>query len=235
MAWLPLLLPAGALGAVLVVGGLARMPRRTAVAVSIWIVVPLLAVIVLSLRNIKAFNVRYLAVLAPLISVLAARGAVYLRGGRWMGLAMLALALASLGGYYGAERYAREDLRTPAAIIDAQADADDVVLVPVVGDLYEHYRRGDARVEPFWGCPRIRNRGDAVAALEERIGDADRAWLVLCRSWDLDPRDLLPGALAELGRIDDRFDAPGVRVYAWHRVEQAAQTEPEPTSETRSN
>lgn len=234
VSWLPLLAPAGLLAVLLVFGGLWRMPRRSGIAVSIWILIPLCAVVLLSMRNVKAFNVRYLAAIVPVVVMLASRGIVHLRYGRWLGLAMLGLVLASLGGYYGSERYAREDLRTVARIIEERAGPNDVVLVPVVGDLYAHYQQTDMRVEPFWGCPRIHERQQALTALNERIDGADRAWLVLCRAWDLDPRDLLPGALSELGQVDERFGAAGVRVFSWRPSSAPSGESAEPIMDTET-
>jgi 4-amino-4-deoxy-L-arabinose transferase-like glycosyltransferase len=208
----PLLGPAALAAAILFLAGLARLRRPRAVAATLWLVIPLLAVTALALRNVKTFNPRYLAACAPLVLLVIAHGAVTLRRGRWLALVLLAFFAFSLVGYYGIERYAREDLRSAAEAVAAEATAEDVLLVPVVSSLFRHYYEGEGTIKEFWDCPKIRTRDEAVTALRLRSAGARRAWLVLSRSWDLDPHGHLEPAGTGLGEVVVRFEAPGVKV-----------------------
>lgn len=225
-SWLPLLAPAAAVAGFLVLGGLSRLPRRSAVAAVIWILVPLMAVSFLAMRNVKSYNPRYLAMILPVVTMLAAHGAARLRYGRLVGGALLVLVLVSLGGYHGADRYAREDLRAAARIVEQDARPGDVILAPLISGLLGHYHQGPGTIKSFWDCPKITSGEQAREALRTRIGDADRAWLVLNRSRNIDPGDRLPAALEELGTVVERREVPGVRLYAW-RAGRAAPSETE--------
>ena len=139
----PVLVPALLAVAALVVSGLAGLRRRRAGIALIWIVIPLLAVSLLAMRNVKAFNPRYVAVCMPVVLMLAAHGAASWRVGRWPALLVAVFMVVSLAGYFGADRYGREDLRAPARRIAEQAGPQDAVLVPVVSGLFDFYYDGD--------------------------------------------------------------------------------------------
>ena len=216
---LPLLAPAWLVGAFLVVGGLWKMPSRLRLMIMIWIVIPVACVTFLAVRNVKAFNPRYLAVVMPLVLLLLAHGAASLgRLGRMAALICFVFTLVATGGYLGFERYAREDIRSAAVAIEAVSLPGEPVLVPVVSGLYGLYASDHANIVDFWGCPVVRNSEMADQSLAERFVGYDSGWLVLCRSWDLDPGNRWPVALALSGEVEEFGQWPGVTVLRWKRT-----------------
>lgn len=225
MQALPVLAPAWAVAALLAAGGWWRLRARVRLATLLWVLIPLALVTLLAVRNVKAFNPRYAAVALPAVLLLTAHGAAaWGRAGRWLGVVYLAFALVATGGYLGFERYAREDVRAAAAWIDAHGAADEPVLVPVVSGLYGLYARNAAPVIPFWTTPVIRDDAAARAALAPHLEGRDAAWLLLCRSWDLDPGDRLPAALGALGAVEVAGRWPGVRLLRWDRSDENGRT-----------
>ncbi len=216
---LPLLVPAWLVGAFLVVGGWWRMPLRSRLMIMIWIVVPVLCVTILAVRNIKPFNPRYLAVVMPLVLLMLAHGAAsWGRPGRMAALLCVGFTLVATGGYLGHARYAREDIRSAVVAIEAESYPGEPVLVPVVSGLYGLYASDQANIVDFWGCPVVRNSEMARQSLADRFAGSNSGWLVLCRSWDLDPANRWPLALALSGEVEEFGQWPGVTVLRWQRT-----------------
>ncbi len=227
-AWWPVL--GGAALAILVplVAGALRLGRRGMVLLALWVLVPAAAVTLLAARNFKPFNPRYLAAVMPLVLLVAAHGLGSLprRLGRICGFVMLALLLWSLHGYHGDPRYAKEDVRDAAAWIAGRADASDPIMVPVVTHVYHLYHAGPGRIVPFWQVPLLRDEAAARAVLRERMGDAPKGYLVLARSWEIDPDGRLPAALMAEATIAAEAVFPGVRVLEWRRTPRASEERP---------
>lgn len=222
---LPLLAPAWLAAGALTLSGWWRLPARTRWLTALWTVVVFALVVLLAVRNVKAYNARYAAAVMPLVLLWTAHGVTSLgRPGRWLGVVALAFALVATGGYLGHDRYAREDVRSAAAWIDVHGTPDEPVLAPVVSGLYELYAQETRTVVPFWGEAQVRDAAAARALLERHLAGADAAWLLLCRSWDLDPGDRLPAALAELGDVREAGRWPGVRLLHWTRGPDSGRT-----------
>ncbi len=224
--WLPLLGLAAAPVVVAAVAELRQMRKRT-VLLSLWILVPMVTLAVLAWRNIKPWNTRYLAVAMPWALMLVARGAVVLprRSGALVAGTICLLSLVAVAGHHGLERYAKADVRGAAAIILDDPRAAEPVLVPVVTGVYRYYDRRGTGVLDSHGVPEL---GDAAAAdrfVADRLGGRSRAWIVLARSWFLDPRGLLVPALRRAGTIDGETTLVGARVLHWTRHPAAEQTD----------
>ncbi|MCD4751145.1 MAG: hypothetical protein K8R59_17365, partial [Thermoanaerobaculales bacterium] len=176
--------------------------------------VPVLVLTALRLADIKTFTPRYLATLLPLLLCMAALGVARLPGrtAAVAGLVWIALTVWSTGNYHLSDRYARDDVREAAVWIADHGEPGDPVLVPVVTDVFSLYYEGAAEVKDFWQCSHIADLETARRLVEERVGEAPRAWLVLSRSAAIDPSNYLPLALAELGRFDTDRSFPGVRL-----------------------
>ncbi len=216
-ASLPILLPAALVAATAVAIGLVRLQRRWELL--IWLAVPLAVVLLLSWRNVKPFNPRYLACALPFLLVLAARGVTVLprRWGAALGTLLVALFLVSLAGHFLSPRYWKADARGAAVVVTAAARPDEPILAPVVGPLFAFYYRGEGTVRPCWDWPRLQSEQEALAAVREAAGTARCGWLVLIRSWTVDPRDLLPRALTDAGWLVGTVELPGARVLRWCR------------------
>jgi hypothetical protein len=213
--------------------GLVRWTRRRWHVLP-WIVVPLAAVVVLALRNIKPYNPRYVLVTLPFVLLLAAHGLRVLPrrlGLVWTG-GLLALTLVALGGHYLDARYAKTDLRAAVARIAeasaaGQADPADPILVPVLASVVNYYHDGPGEVIGAWDADRIDDRDAARALVDAKLAGADAAWVVLARTRKLDPGGRLPAALAERGRLRLTARLPGVRILRWERYGPAAPVEAE--------
>jgi len=213
---LPWLAPAWLAAGAAFVAGLIRAGRGRAAMLAIWGLTPVILLTVLAVQNVKTFNPRYLAAVYVLVPLLTACGlhALPRRLARATGAVLLCLTLVALANHHLDSRYAKADVRGAADWVADRAAPQDVVVVPAVSGLFEHYWRGPAAVDGLWSAGTIASPAAARAALDEAVGDAPRVWLVLARSWHQDPRDLLPAALAELGPAGESHRFPGVRILS---------------------
>lgn len=213
-ASLPILAPAGLIVGALLLAGLARLRWWVRSSVLVWIVVPVLILTVLRLADIKTFTPRYLSALMPLLVFVAAVGLRRLsaRPAVVLGLAWLALTVWATGNYHLNDRYARDDVRAAAEWIQAREAVGDVVLVPVVTNIFEFYYRGTGEVKDFWDSPHIPDAATARSLIDERVAGANGAWLVLSRSESLDPGHHLEQAFLANGIAGVHREFPGVHL-----------------------
>ncbi|MBE0566569.1 MAG: hypothetical protein IH621_11455, partial [Krumholzibacteria bacterium] len=196
--------------------GLVALGRRR-LPLLLWIAVPLAALLVLALRNIKPWNARYLAVAVPWAVAVVAAGLVRLprRSGSALTVLLCAASLVALGGLWASPRYAKEDLRGAVALVAAAGGQPRPVLVPVVTNVWRFYAGDMSPVIHAFGAGRLATEADADAFVAERLGGTDAAWVVLARQWDFDPRGLLVPALDRAGTLEPAGDLAGVRVLGW--------------------
>ncbi|MHB8079715.1 MAG: glycosyltransferase family 39 protein [Candidatus Krumholzibacteriia bacterium] len=227
-AYWPVLVAAAAASGVVLAAGLARLGRRTGVLLAIWIVLPVAAISLLAVKNVKPFNPRYLAATFPLVLLIAARGlgGVPRRLGRAGGFLLCGLCLWSLWGYYHDPRYAKEDVRDAAAWVAGRAEPGEPVIVPVITRIWSLYYQGPGRVVPMWETAPATDAATARAYLAQRLAGASHGFLVLARAWDIDPDGRLPAALAAETRIVAEARFPGVRVLEWRRDAAGAERRP---------
>jgi len=211
----PLVVPAGLAMAAACLLGLRRLWRtrrglELALAVA---VVPLAGAVALALANVKPFNPRYASVALPVLVVVAGCGITSLRR-RWASLLCVVIVLfcmVSLGNYFFRGDYRREDVRSAAAFIEEAERPGDIVLAPVVGELFQLYFEGDAEVFLIYPGQAA---SDALVAerIEDRIPGHDRLWFVESRLWATDPERRIPSYLTERFSVieERRFD--GVRL-----------------------
>ena len=219
-------LPAILLGtvpvAVAMIAALGRL-RRGRWVLLLWILIPLAGVVLLAVRNIKPYNVRYAAAALPWVLALAAAGAGSLRG-HWRpvvsGLLCLVFAI-SLGGYYLSPRYAKADVRAAMASLEAREESGPI-LVPTVGPVVRYYDRNDRAVLGCWDEATLTTVAEADALVARQLAGQEGAWVIWARSWYLDPQHLLPGALTRAGSLERTFDGDGVAVDRWRRRPVAA-------------
>lgn len=220
----PVLAAAAAASAVVLAAGVARLGRRTGTLLAIWIGLPVLAISLLAVKNVKPFNPRYLAATFPLLLLIAARGLGSLprRLGRAGGFLLCGLCLWSLWGYYHDARYMKEDVRAAAAWVGQRAEPGDPVIVPVVTRVWNLYHQGPGRVVPMWEAQPVTDAATAQAYLQNRMAGARHGFLVVSRAWEIDPDGRLPAALAAEARVVEEARFPGVRVLEWRRDAPAA-------------
>ncbi len=214
----PELAVAGVIAVVAAVSAL-RGLRGRQWQVVVWILVPLAGVVLLAVRNVKPYNVRYVAPILPFLLALLAHGAVRLRRPWQLALpqALLVVFLISLTHYYFDVRYAKADVRGAVAHIAARGQRDLPILAPNVGPVVKFY---DAGAHEVLGCgnePAVATAAEADALVDRQLADRDAAWVVSSHTWHLDPRDLLPAALARRGTLLRTHEGPGVVVDLWRR------------------
>jgi mannosyltransferase len=216
-----LLLVAGLAGAGSLLAGLATLDRRRA-ALLLWIVVPVTAVTILAVRNVKPFNVRYLAVAVPWLLALAAAGVLALprRLGPVVAVLILGLMAWSLGNHHFAARYAKADLRAAVAWVEARSTtADEGVIVPANAPVHRFYSRGRTTLLGTGPVLATATPAAADSALAKALDGRERCWLIVARGWNWDPHGRLEGALARAGRSEEAAVFTGCRVLSWRRTE----------------
>ena len=216
-SWLPLLAPAGAVAGIAVLAGLVRLRGRRTTLLSIWILVPTVLLTVLALRNVKAFNPRYLAVIQPLLLILAAAGLIWLSRlpRRIVGGLLLGFCLFSLGASHLDARYGKEDFRAAAEWVAAQQKSGDLIIVPGQGEVFGLYYRGGERVVGMPPVARDADVGSVRGNLGDAIGTAARCWLLTSSRSVVDPGARYAAELAATGVIVARRDFSGLDVLLW--------------------
>jgi 4-amino-4-deoxy-L-arabinose transferase-like glycosyltransferase len=213
---LPLLLSAGGVGLVAVLAGLVSL-RRLQWSLVLWIGVALLGLTLLAWRNIKPFNPRYLAVVFPWFLLLACYGLVNLpqRLAQVFTVALVGLFLWSVGQYHFSSHYAKADLRGAAQWVEAHQRPGEPVLVPVVTQVFEYYYQGRSQLLNSFNEGVLRTEEEVRDFFRRKLAGYESAWVVLARSWHLDPHDWLPKVLVGEGEIllEKRFT--GTRLYHW--------------------
>lgn len=184
-------------------------------------VVPIVGISMLAILNVKVFNPRYIAVTLPLIIVLAAAGARRLRGlpGRAVAGLLIVLCLWSAGNYYWNPAYWREDVRGAVQYIEERETSGDIVLVPVVTDVFDHYYGGEQERFLLY-----RGQAESDAEVGERVTSGvsgrQRLWYVSSRPWHVDPEGRIAEYLDSRYELEDVADFPGVQVRLYDLVER---------------
>ena len=198
--------------------GILRLPRRR-LYLLLWIVVPLVAATVLAVRNIKPYNTRYVATALPWLVMLVAHGIISLprRLAASVSLVLIGLTIWSVVNYHFVARYHKADLRAAAAWIEESNVAGEPIFVPVVTGVFGYYYGGSGRLIDTFNQPVVRNAAAARDLVAGALVGVDDCWVILSRSWFVDPGDRLPAALDEAGRVTLETRKTGVRIYRWQR------------------
>ena len=211
----PVVISAGVVFGLALVFGLRRLARdRRALGLVLLVVsTPAVASAALALANVKPINARYLAVAFPIVCVMAAAGVTSLRRARGALLcgALVVFCGVSLWGYYVSPSYWKADVRAAARHIESREREGDVVLVPVVRDVFNFYYRGEARrFVIFRG--QAGSRDEIARRIADGAAGADRLWFVEARLWFVDPERVIPSYLDESYERLDAAAFPGVSV-----------------------
>lgn len=210
-----LVLPAGLVAAAGLLAGFRELWRRRTSAwlVAAVVVVPFIAALALAFLNVKPFNVRYVAVMLPLVLVTLAAswGALPKRAGAWICGAVVLFSLVGVVRYRFDPSYAREDVRGAACYIAEHERPGDVVLVPVVRDVFTHYFEG--RADHFvLHRGQTASEGGVRAAVAEGAAGHGRLWFVDSRLWHMDPELRTPELLETDFEAVERREFAGVTV-----------------------
>jgi len=201
--YLPIIIPLG-LGAVILAGaGIRRLRREPGrlLLMTLWVLLPLAGVAVMSWRNLKPFNPRYLVGAMPVLLVLMGAGfAALLATRRRLALAAALLVLLPMGvslrNYYFDPRYWREDVRGAARILAREAGAEDIILGQGSARVLEWYEHGPAPWQPVHR-PWVDDSDVLTARVTEWTAGRRHAWLLATRAWSVDPGGILRRHLEE--------------------------------------
>lgn len=149
-----------------------------------------------------------------------------LMGLAWSAMALAAVLLQARGDWVVGIRdewRPRPDFRAVGAYITAQSKPSDAIVVigGYAAHTLQYYYDGPAGL---FGLPADTRLLDtrrlldlrALSTLEERVGDADRLWLVLWQSNLADPTNLVQSTLIERCRrlpVDEKFTNVGVLLF----------------------
>jgi 4-amino-4-deoxy-L-arabinose transferase-like glycosyltransferase len=195
-----------ALAAALVLGLVRAARNRAVLGLVVSIAIAVFAGAALSaLLNIKPFTVRYVSVVFPLLIVVAAAGVGWLP--RWpravlAGVIVLASGISLWHHYYDPGHW-KEDVRSAARYIEEHELAGDVVVAPVVAEVFDYYFRGDAE----WFTVYASQTGSderVRTVVDEGAGGARRLWLIDARLWGVDPDRRIPAYLGGRHALLDR-------------------------------
>ena len=223
---LPELAATGVTFGVLGVLGLLALARRRRLAdTCLWLVAPIASVSYFASHNFKVFHPRYVAVSLPCVLLVLAAAFADLRP-RWRRL--FAVVVAALWGvslyqHYFVPEYGREDYRGALAVVRAGIGPGEQVLAVGTEEPVHFYAR-DLRVTDFWLGYATRPEKFA-RKLDEALGSARGAWVVLSRAEDMDPEDRFARTLGSQWPQAGTWTLPGVRV--WHLQPQDRRTSPE--------
>ncbi|MBN1139796.1 MAG: hypothetical protein JXM73_24710, partial [Anaerolineae bacterium] len=175
---------------------LVRRERRAAWLLAGYLVLPIIAVYLLSFVRPAYMNSRHLILATPAFYLLAgaglaAGGSIDRPTGGWrlsritpyLRLAAGCLLLAGIGystyNYFFDPRYSKDPHREWGAYLREHVRPGDVVVVdpPHIAELYDYYASSDI---PWVGLPLLNlPRSSTVTKLQELVGSYDRVWLAL--------------------------------------------------------
>ena len=224
---------AGLLFGALFVLGLTALRRLsdTGKFLSSWIAVPIIGVLgVSALIPGLAYNARYAAMGFPAYMIILALGITSVRRPSMQMMFLAAVLLVngfSLANYYHNPRYSREDARSAARYLEAEAKAGDIIMVVGNTTALAYYYSGGLPIVR-WDEEVISDQSALTARLKQLNEDYDHLWLVAIRPWDLDPKGTVKAALDETFHLTVHKDWPGVDVYLYPLVS----TKPNPSPPT---
>jgi len=210
LLYLPLLLPICLTVVLLTVAGVRRLWRANRDAASLivlWAVVPVLvAVAVPFVVRSMTYNVRYVLFSVPAYLFILAAGVVSLKRYR-IGVALLLVVILfngiSLYNYFYVAHYAKEDVRSAAAYVAANAKPDDPIVVVTVERLFRWYFKADNVI--------VSNHD----ILADAVRNTQTVWLVESRPWQSDPKRIVRQSLDSQYPVVIQMTFPGVEVIQY--------------------
>ncbi len=188
-----------------------RRGRTIAAWILCWGLVPIAVAIALTFATSVSYNARYAITAFPAVAIVAGAALSRVRSS-WLAACAAALGAVvvfwSLRNWYSNPHYAKDDLRSPVAMLAHEMQPGDVfVMDNATATLsLDHYG---------WTCTGSTvvihspaGAGAAATELATRSGPGS-TWLLLYRPWESDPSGLVPGALSSTGDGQLVGDWPG--------------------------
>lgn len=127
----------------------------------------------------------------------------------------------SLYNYYFLPAYAKQDIRSAAALVNTRARPGDVVIISSIelgGPFIYYLERHDL---PYHGYPRRGGPVDSASISKDLSGllaGKKRVWLILGRTWSSDPHGLLPSFFRRNYDLAAYREFSGVSVSCYNLV-----------------
>jgi mannosyltransferase len=227
----PVLVAGGlSVGTAAVLGAREVHKRGRTALLACLLLIPLALVIVLTLRDVKAFNPRYAMVAYPPFLMLVAAGWQWQkRLGRAAAMVALALTLFSLANHYFDPRYAKEDMRSAArTVLDEERPGDTIVVIDN-NQPFRHYfsHRGGGVAPVFHRHKRFLQTEDELRAhVRSAMRPEGRTWLVLSRWWEVASREKIYEVFDSLLTRTDHWEFPGVELSLYEPPQHELRPDP---------
>ena len=219
-----------------------RQNKMLLLSIVLWFILPLTFAILGSIYTVHPFNVRY-AILSfpPFIAFLTI--GIHSLSSHWMRAGTFGIlgiiSVLSLGNYYYNPRYHRDDIRSAGQYLSTHAQEHDVVIAnaPYTVPSIRHYYHGEPEIR-VRGYPPPSHRaspallGKATSGfvhtsyvkpeqvqpdLQALIGEQDRFWLFLSRTYHSDPKGYIRKFLDAKYCRGLPASWPGAELILYHR------------------
>jgi mannosyltransferase len=182
----------------------------------VWLIVPVTAVVVLSLRNVRIFTPRYALVSLPPYALIVGRGLAAITKSRWwpVTIAFAALLAVSLFNYFLRPVYGKDDAQGVASTIREHFEPGDTVVAILGARPLTHYLGDFADVTVFEAGD-MESRQAMESRCREIASGAQRVWLSLCREWIVDSEGVIRSWFDENMALVRSFEFPGMRLYLY--------------------
>jgi hypothetical protein len=188
---LPYLVPALALVILLLVLGWRRARGASGTLIAVWLVLPVLAMALVSTVNLKAANSRYAFLAFPPFLLLVALGIESIGHRAWRRTALglvLVLFMWADEQYFVNPTYWKPDARAAGALLAREARATDAVVVYALDFPVRFYTPESIG----FLTPRVDSLGTEAAMadwIHEHVRPDQRLWIVQCNAWWMDRDD----------------------------------------------
>jgi mannosyltransferase len=183
---------------------------------TLWVAVPVVGTLGVSICTSMAYNVRYVAMALPAYLLLLAVGISRVRRPVVQMILLAAVLFVnglSLTNYYFNPRDAREDARAAARYLESVVQPRNAVLVVGTLEPLQYYDRGKLPMVRL-GNP-YRTDRPIAERLQELLRGYDRLWLVEIRPWQMDPTGKVKAALDGLYALVEHRQFPGVDIRSY--------------------
>jgi mannosyltransferase len=194
---------------------LRRRPNAFAL-VTCWLVVPLVITMYVTMRNVKVFNPRYLAVSLPALYLLWTEAFVTFRR-RWMAwltaAVLAAFWVAALNNYYHNDLYNKDDVRGAGAYVARHWHDGDFLVTAGAATPVHFYMRSNLYPSANFWLGFVADTARLGINFDRFVPDsASRVWVVSGRPHWYDPQDRFRRFL-ERGSPLDHQEFLGCTVY----------------------
>ena len=216
LRYLPELLPAAIVFAVLAVAGVRALARDRARLFFCGglVLLPLLFVTYFSLRNFKVFNPRYISsgIAGYYLVLLAGWGSFSPATRRVLAVIVLVLWTWSLGNHYFAPSHAKEDYRGATAWLAPRVQAKDQLIGAGSPAMLEYYWRGHAPAHDSFWLGLAADSAHMVAEFDSLRDEQKTSYVLVSRPYAFDPRGRFESFLSRTPGVE-RTGFHGVTVY----------------------